>query len=147
MVDSDDDDVVVARQVREVVERPRRRPDAHPTAVQPHQDGTRRAVAGSRRPHVQHEAVLTRPALVVPHAYEGLDLVRQLLAGHLRDRDLRAGRPVLHAVAHSGPRERRSRRDESPFAARVIPVRDALERDNPVPLDAAYGAGCRVDHL
>ena len=83
MVDTDDDHVVVARQVREVVQRPRRRPDRHAAAVQPHEHRTRRAVTDPRRPHVQHEAVLARPALVVPHTHEGLDLGRQLLAGHL----------------------------------------------------------------
>ena len=43
MVHADHHDVVVARQVREVVERPRRRPDRHAAAVQPHEhrDATR----------------------------------------------------------------------------------------------------------
>ena len=147
MVHADDHHVVVAGEVGEVVERPRRRPDGHAAAVQPHEHRTRRAVTDPRRPHVQHETVFARLALVVPDAHEGLDLGRQLLACHLCDRDLRARWPVFHAVAHLGPRERRSRRAEAPFAARVVAVGNAFERDDAVACRAAYGACCRADCL
>ena len=44
MVHAHHHDVVVARQVGEVVERPRRRPDGHAAAVQPHEHRTRRTI-------------------------------------------------------------------------------------------------------
>ena len=103
VVDADDDHVVVAREVGEVVQRPRRRPDRHAAAVQPHEHRTRRAVTGTGV-----HTLSTRQSSPVRRSWFHTPMSVSISAGSSwpvisRDRDLRARRPVLEAVAHAGP--------------------------------------------
>ena len=104
IVGADDDDILLSRETRTVVDRLRGRAEHERAAVEPHHDGLRfaaRVANFGRRPHVEREAVLVD--------------VRDRRARHVVDdvEHLRTGRAEAGRCKRPRPRRHRTRRLEA----------------------------------
>lgn len=113
---------------------------AEPAAVEGDEHRPAPAVR-SRRPHVEHQAVLVLAAGLV----EPADQHRVVVAGAGR----RLGRhvPETGGVPYTAPQRRRGRWPEPVGAAGRATVRDAEEGADPVGAAAAHPAGRRLDQV
>ena len=135
VIDGDDDDVFLLREIRAVVEQVVAGAGREAAAVHPHHDGPR-AVVERRREHVDGEAVLALRRLAIQRRDDG----RRLFAVGIH----RRGPRDLEVILDARPRGRFLRRHEAVRAARRRAVRHAPELLHAVLEQAAHAAVLRL---